>query len=60
MTPSLFFFSGVDLSADKIADLLSKMSLPSKALDGNRVEVEVGPTRHDILHPCDIMEVIVV
>jgi len=47
---------GVDLSADKIADLLSKMSLPSKALDGNRVEVEVGPTRHDILHPCDIME----
>ena len=56
MTPSLFF-SGVDLSADKIADLLSKMSLPSKALDGKRVEVEVGPTRHDILHPCDIMEV---
>ena len=33
------------------------MSLPSVALDSQRVEVEVGPTRHDILHPCDIMEV---
>lgn len=47
---------GVDLSSDKIAELLSKMSLPSVALDSQRVEVEVGPTRHDILHPCDIME----
>lgn len=47
---------GVDLTSEKIADLLSKMSLPSVALDKNRVEVEVGPTRHDILHPCDIME----
>jgi len=47
---------GVDLSADKIAALLSKMSLPSKALDSQRIEVEVGPTRHDILHPCDVIE----
>jgi len=48
---------GVDLSSDKIASLLSKMSLPSKALSGGeKIEVEVGPTRHDILHPCDIIE----
>jgi len=47
---------GVDLSADQIAKLLSKMSLPSKALDSDKVKVEVGPTRHDILHPCDIIE----
>merc|ERR1712076_289885 len=53
---STFFVLGVDLSSVKIAELLSKMSLPSVALDSQRVEVEVGPTRHDILHPCDIME----
>jgi len=47
---------GVELTSEKIAGLLSKMSLPAVALDKDRVEVEVGPTRHDILHPCDIME----
>ena len=44
------------MTANKIAELLSKMSLPSKALNDGKVEVEVGPTRHDILHPCDIVE----
>ena len=47
----------MELTSEKIAGLLSKMSLPAVALDKDRVEVEVGPTRHDILHPCDIMEV---
>ena len=47
---------GVTLTAAEIAKLLSKMCLESKALDGDRIEVTIPPTRHDILHACDIYE----
>ena len=47
---------GVDLDARRIAELLTKMCLPSKALDSDRIEVVIPPTRQDILHPCDIYE----
>ena len=45
----------VDLSANQIASLLTKMCLCSTS-NGDKVTVEIGPTRHDILHQCDIEE----
>ncbi|CAI5987573.1 unnamed protein product [Closterium sp. NIES-65] len=54
---------GVDLKAEEIARLLTRMQLPSKVVEGRRgedgaevVSVTVPPTRSDVLHPCDIME----
>lgn len=48
--------SGItDLSSEKIAKLLSQMYLPSQ-FDGDKISVEIGPTRHDVLHQCDIEE----
>jgi phenylalanyl-tRNA synthetase beta chain len=32
------------------------MSLKSKVKDNDKLEVEVPPTRHDVIHPCDIYE----
>lgn len=43
------------LTPDSVADHLTKMFLPSKAV-GEQVTVEIGPTRHDILHQCDVEE----
>lgn len=49
---------GVDLGAAAIAELLSRMALTAKAVrDGQAVSVEVPPTRSDVLHACDVMEV---
>lgn len=48
---------GISLGADDIAKLLGKMGLRACALAGNEeIEVQVPPTRHDIIHKCDIME----
>ncbi|RMZ80062.1 hypothetical protein DV737_g3133, partial [Chaetothyriales sp. CBS 132003] len=50
--------TGVDLSAQQICDLLARMSLtarPSKS-DDNLVDVDIPPTRADILHQADVME----
>ncbi|KAI8817741.1 uncharacterized protein EV422DRAFT_214421 [Fimicolochytrium jonesii] len=48
---------GVNLEADKIASLLTKMSLGAKAsADKKSITVTIPPTRSDILHACDIME----
>ncbi|CAI5487307.1 unnamed protein product [Closterium sp. Naga37s-1] len=54
---------GVDLKAEEIARLLTRMQLPSTVVEGRRgedgaevVSVTVPPTRSDVLHPCDIME----
>ena len=38
-----------------MAKLLSKMGLVSRVED-DKIVSRVPPTRHDILHPCDIME----
>ena len=43
------------VSPETMASLLSRMGLVSRFENGNIVS-EVPPTRHDILHPCDIME----
>ena len=49
--------TGVELSSSAIAKLLTKMSLPSTVSkeDPDKIVVEIGPTRHDILHACDII-----
>ena len=50
--------TGLDLEAHKIASLLSRMALTAEASPGaDSVHVEVPPSRSDILHDCDVMEV---
>lgn len=42
---------------EKIALLLTRMCLRSQATGvGDEIEVEIPPTRSDIIHACDIME----
>ena len=49
---------GVDLGAGQIASLLSRTGLNAEASPrGDSVHVEVPPSRSDILHDCDVMEV---
>ena len=43
-------------SPEQLATLLTKMQMRSTATDGGKIEVEVPPTRPDILHACDIWE----
>ncbi|XP_026687277.1 phenylalanine--tRNA ligase beta subunit-like, partial [Diaphorina citri] len=44
-------------STDKVASLLTKMCLQTKILgSGAEVSVSIPPTRHDIIHTCDIYE----
>ena len=44
-------------SAEKLASMLTKMCLESTVVNsGAEIEVEVPPTRHDVLHACDIIE----
>ncbi|OHT14934.1 phenylalanyl-tRNA synthetase, beta subunit family protein [Tritrichomonas foetus] len=45
-----------DLTAEKVRDLLWKMSLQVAPLADNKLKVTVPQTRTDILHPCDIAE----
>jgi len=49
---------GVDIPLDHMAGLIQKMCLPSRVIDPKTgtIEVTIPPTRHDILHPCDIYE----
>ncbi|GMT12664.1 hypothetical protein PFISCL1PPCAC_5832, partial [Pristionchus fissidentatus] len=47
---------GVSLKGEEMAVLLKKMSLQAKLLDEETLHVIIPPTRHDILHECDIGE----
>lgn len=50
--------TGVDMKGQQICDLLKRMSYnasPSKS-DPNLIDVQVPPTRADVLHQADIME----
>ena len=48
---------GITETADNIAQLLTRMCLKSSVVEeGRAVEVEVPPTRADIIHVCDIVE----
>lgn len=44
-----------EVTPNDMAKLLSKMGLQSRVED-EKIVSRVPPTRHDILHPCDIME----
>jgi len=44
-----------EVKPQEMASLLSRMGLVSRFVD-DKIISEVPPTRHDILHPCDIME----
>jgi len=47
---------GVNQTPVQIATLLSKMCLESKVNKDNTITVTIPPTRHDVIHPCDIYE----
>lgn len=44
-----------DVTAETMAKLLSRMGLVSR-YENEKIISRIPPTRHDILHPCDIME----
>jgi len=46
---------GIDLTAEKISTLLTKMCLPTE-VNGDVLSVAIPPTRADVLHPVDIYE----
>lgn len=49
---------GLKLEAPQIADLLSRMALEaSSSKDGQSVSILIPPTRTDVLHNADVMEV---
>lgn len=44
-------------SPANLAKLLTRMCLKSEVIgDGNQIEVEIPPTRSDVIHACDIVE----
>lgn len=47
---------GINESAEKIAALLAKMSVPAKVESPEIISVPIPITRSDIMHECDIME----
>lgn len=48
---------GIRETPDKLAKLLTRMCLKSHVLeDGKQLEIEIPPTRADIIHACDIVE----
>jgi len=46
---------GISLSANEMKDHLARMCLPAK-VEGERIVVDVPPTRSDVIHGCDVME----
>lgn len=48
---------GISETSESLAKLLTRMYLKSQVVgDGSEIEVEIPPTRADIIHPCDIVE----
>lgn len=47
---------GLSKSEQELCVLLGRMSLQSKVAEGDRLHVEVPPTRHDVLHAADVYE----
>lgn len=39
-----------------MAEYLTKMCLKSTLQDNGELSVEIPPTRHDVIHACDIYE----
>ncbi|XP_073817618.1 phenylalanine--tRNA ligase beta subunit [Musca autumnalis] len=48
---------GISESPNKIADMLTRMYLEAECQDdGDQIKVKIPPTRHDVIHACDIYE----
>ncbi|XP_075425795.1 phenylalanine--tRNA ligase beta subunit [Ascaphus truei] len=48
---------GISETPSSLAKLLTRMCLKSQVLeDGKQIEIEIPPTRSDIIHACDIVE----
>lgn len=48
---------GIKETPANLAKLLTRMCLKSEVIgDGNQIEVEIPPTRADVIHACDIVE----
>lgn len=49
-------FIGINLKSEEIAANLTRMCLKAKSISGGKIEVEIPPTRHDVINACDIYE----
>ncbi|XP_058791120.1 phenylalanine--tRNA ligase beta subunit [Phymastichus coffea] len=49
-------YVGINQSPQDVARLLTKMSLKTEVKSSDELHVQISPTRHDIIHPCDIYE----
>ncbi|KAI1893198.1 hypothetical protein AGOR_G00121230 [Albula goreensis] len=47
---------GINEPVEHIAKLLTRMCLRSEVSQGDEIQVEIPPTRSDVIHACDIME----
>lgn len=48
---------GIEIKSIEIAKLLTRMGMRTSPCQGDKfVQVSIPPTRHDIIHKCDIME----
>jgi phenylalanyl-tRNA synthetase beta chain len=47
---------GIQVDAQRCAQLLEKMMLPSTVINETTVQVEIPANRSDVLHPCDLVE----
>lgn len=49
-------YIGIKQTAEEVTNLLSRMSLKTCVKENNKLCVKVPPTRHDVMHACDIYE----
>lgn len=47
---------GIQITADKCAELLRKMLISATVVDSNTVKASIPVSRSDVLHPCDLIE----
>uniref|UniRef100_A0A4W3JUW2 Phenylalanine--tRNA ligase beta subunit n=1 Tax=Callorhinchus milii TaxID=7868 RepID=A0A4W3JUW2_CALMI len=48
---------GINETPESVAKLLTRMYLKSKVIgNGTQIEIEIPPTRADVIHACDIVE----
>nr|SVE87290.1 EOG090X03QT [Daphnia similis]SVE87916.1 EOG090X03QT [Daphnia similis] len=47
---------GINEQADNVADLLTRMCLTATVEENGCLSVMIPPTRHDIIHACDVYE----
>ncbi|XP_017140985.1 phenylalanine--tRNA ligase beta subunit [Drosophila miranda] len=48
-------YIGIDEPASNLADMLTRMYLEAR-VDGESLVVKIPPTRHDVIHACDVYE----